>query len=323
MKLIFNRKFSSIITPVSIDYASLLNNSNLSSEIIQAFGSSGLGILSIKNIPNYTEKRLRLLPLARSLAQLPQTSKEKLEKPEVNYSVGWSHGKENYGDKPDYSKGSFYANPEIDEPVAQGEWPNNVWPKESLPELEPAFKSLGQEIIKVGSLLAKHLDLFLAEKVKNYQQNTLENIVIHHKSHVGRLLHYFSQQESSQNWCGWHNEVDNANAGLFIRNRKGESVKIKVNADELCFQIGETAQILSGGILQATPHAVMTDSKLGNVSRNTFALFLEPRGYFVLNSDNENQVFVEHEGVPSLRKRWSQGITFGEFSKKTIEFFNK
>ena len=88
MKLIFNRKFSSIITPVSIDYASLLNNSNLSSEIIQAFGSSGLGILSIKNIPNYTEKRLRLLPLARSLAQLPQTSKEKLEKPEVNYSVG-------------------------------------------------------------------------------------------------------------------------------------------------------------------------------------------------------------------------------------------
>ena len=117
--------------------------------------------------------------------------------------------------------------------------------------------------------------------------------------------------------------MDNANAGLFIRNRKGESVKIKVNADELCFQIGETAQILSGGILQATPHAVMTDSKLGNVSRNTFALFLEPRGYFVLNSDNENQVFVEHEGVPSLRKRWSQGITFGEFSKKTIEFFNK
>lgn len=30
------------------------------------------------------------------------------------YNVGWSHGKEKMGDKPDYAKGSFYANPKYD-----------------------------------------------------------------------------------------------------------------------------------------------------------------------------------------------------------------
>ena len=32
------------------------------------------------------------------------------------YNVGWSHGKEKLGDKPDFAKGSFYANPLFDEP---------------------------------------------------------------------------------------------------------------------------------------------------------------------------------------------------------------
>jgi hypothetical protein len=37
--------------------------------------------------------------------------------PETFYSFGWSHGKENTQGKPDLAKGSFYANPQYDEPV--------------------------------------------------------------------------------------------------------------------------------------------------------------------------------------------------------------
>ena len=41
-----------------------------------------------------------------------------------------------------------------------------------------------------------------------------------------------------------------------MRNRKSELIKITIPPDCIAFQIGETAQIHSGGILQATPHAV-------------------------------------------------------------------
>jgi hypothetical protein len=78
-------------------------------------------------------------------------------------------------------------------------------------------------------------------------------------------------------WCGWHNDhgsltglvpamffnekgevISNPDptAGLYVRNRRGEIVKVSTPSDHLAFQIGETAQIHSGGILQATPHAV-------------------------------------------------------------------
>ena len=261
--------------------------------------------------------------------------------------MGWSHGKEHYGGLPDFSKGSFYANPEIDDPPVPNMWSSNVWPRSSLPELEPAFKTMGQEIIRVGALLATHIDAFIATKVRTYRPGTLHHMISTQKSHVGRLLHYFPQVGSDQNWCGWHNdhgaltgltssmyldqdtgrivsisETGAEKVGLFIRNRRGETVKVKADADVLCFQIGETAQVLSGGILQATPHAVMTEGKLGNVSRNTVAIFMEPRGDFVMETDNDQGVFIEHDGVPSLRKRWKQGMTFGEFHRKTIESFN-
>lgn len=334
-------------TPICLDYSELLSTSDLSHQILSAYGSTGLGILTVKNIPNFPAKRNKLLPLAHLLATLPQSAKDPLELPITKYSVGWSHGKEHYGGLPDFSKGSFYANPEIDFPPIPHEWSPNVWPKSALPELEPAFKSLGQEIIRVGGLLAKHLDLFIGKHVKNYADGSLHHIISTHQSHVGRLLHYFPQQGSAQNWCGWHNDhgaltgltssmyIDQATGeirsaseiaaekvGLFVRNRKGETIKIKADADMLCFQIGETAQILSGGLLQATPHAVMTEGKLGNISRNTFAIFMEPRGHFLMKTDNDAGVFIEHDGVPSLKKRWKQGMTFGEFHRKTLEFFN-
>jgi hypothetical protein len=38
--------------------------------------------------------------------------------------------------------------------------------------------------------------------------------------------------------------------GLYIRSRNSEIVKVSIPADCIAFQIGETAQIHSGGILQ-------------------------------------------------------------------------
>jgi isopenicillin N synthase-like dioxygenase len=44
-------------------------------------------------------------------------------------------------------------------------------------------------------------------------------------------------------------------------------------------QVGESMQIHSGGLLRATPHFVRSASSPAatNVSRNTFAVFMQPR----------------------------------------------
>lgn len=73
---------------------------------------------------------------------------------------------DNTYDGPHVCSGSFYANPVLDEPCSDQalirKYPAyfrpNLWPKEHLPELEPAFKELGQIIIEVGSLLLKRCD---------------------------------------------------------------------------------------------------------------------------------------------------------------------
>lgn len=92
---------------------------------------------------------------------------------------------------------------------------------------------------------------------------------------TGRLLHYFPVSEdidtSNMKWCGWHNdhgtitglcsamyldkdfnEVDPATleddqSGLFAMNRNHQQVRIKIPKHALAFQIGESAQIHSGG----------------------------------------------------------------------------
>ena len=66
--------------------------------------------------------------------------------------------------------------------------------------------------------------------------------------------------------------------GLYAKGRNTLPTRIKIPADCLAFQIGESMQILSGGHLQATPHAVTKSIELSGkrISRNTFALFMQP-----------------------------------------------
>jgi hypothetical protein len=66
-----------------------------------------------------------------------------------------------------------------------------------------------------------------------------------------------------------------AESGLYIRSRTGETVKAVIPADCLAFQLGETTQIHSCGVLHATPHCVRA-GRTPNVSRETFAVFMEP-----------------------------------------------
>ena len=88
-------------------------------------------------------------------------------------------------------------------------------------------------------------------------------------------------------------------SGLYIRTRGGQLVKVSIPENCLAFQTGEALEIATNGRLLATPHCVRVGalSNTDEISRESFALFMQP---------NTDQLL-------------SEGVTFGQFSRKVFE----
>ncbi|AQK88290.1 2-oxoglutarate (2OG) and Fe(II)-dependent oxygenase superfamily protein [Zea mays] len=208
------------------------------------------------------------------------------------YNFGWSHGKEKLeSGKLDTFKGSFYANPVLDVPttddVLVSRYPSycrpNIWPNDNLPELEIAFKDLGKLMMEVGLMLAHHCDRY------------------------GLTCGLFTKN-SMEVPC-----PDSA-AGLYIRTRDNQVVKVVFDEDQLAYQIGETTEILSRGYLCATPHCVQAPSSenASNVDRSTFALFMQPDWNEKLKFPSE--IPYHQELIPP-----NGTLTFGEYSERLVD----
>ena len=370
-------------------------NPELLARLEQAYGYDGLGILTVRGVPTLEEKRLELLPLAKKFANLPEEIKRKVEVPHAFYQVGWSYGNEKLqGNKPDYAKGSYYANPLVDVPSDDKElikkFPSflepNVWPSEDIPTFESAFKDLGQLVVEVGRMIAKQCDDLVESKGIGYEKGKLFKLLTDSKCCKGRLLNYYpidevvdlvstssdssdcdsiesptkEKETSKQNgmdddvafsdWCGWHNDhgsltglvpaiytdsddnivpCPDPRAGLYIYSRQGKLVKVQLPKGEegkncISFQIGETTQIHTGGVLQATPHAVrgcMGEGSEG-ISRQTLAVFMEPefdgdmkipQNVEVEQVQNSEATRNLPQSVKTLKSRWKEGMDFGQF----------
>jgi isopenicillin N synthase-like dioxygenase len=111
-------------------------------------------------------------------------------------------------------------------------------------------------------------------------------------------------------------------AGLYIQSRSGEIVHMSIPTTACGFQIGETSQIQSGGLLRATPHAVRSAS---GVTRESFALFLEPEFETPLNLPPGKSTLEDDGTMPPtvvpLHARWKPGQTFGDFHVATVSAF--
>lgn len=200
----------------------------------------------------------------------------------------------------------------------------------------------------------------LQSKSKTYENGKLHRIISTAKCSKARLLHYFAlteeqiaaQQsaetlEDSFSWCGWHNDhgaltglvqamftdangqpvpSPDAHAGLYVKNRRGEIVKANIPAGHLVFQIGETSQILSGGVLQATPHAVRGPHVTG-VNRETLAVFMQPLPEEPMRVpegvEPEQAAKTENlpKGVPPLASRWDNSMDFAAFTDATLKAY--
>lgn len=208
---------------------------------------------------------------------------------------------------------------------------------------------------EVAKLVARQCDKIFPQpkSIGSGEPGICEQIVKNSKHHACRGLYYFPANETSDStsgedgWCGWHNdhclltglipgqfynemtgkvcESPDPKAGLYVCTRSGEVMKPNPPKNAMLFQIGETAQILSGGELCATPHMVHAPHAKG-IARTTMPLFLEPGHDFVMSLPQFASMDVlscPHlpQGVPTLNSRFSPNITFGDFGNVTFKAY--
>lgn len=92
-------------------------------------------------------------------------------------------------------------------------------------------------------------------------------------------------------------------AGLYVRSRTSNVVKVNIPSDCLAFQTGEALQLITNGAFRAVPHFVRGPrSEAGGVravARNTLAIFMQPNVDEVIDKTN--------------------GMTFGEFANIAVQ----
>lgn len=344
--------FSSRLVKIPWETLKRSHSSVLFESIKDAYSTEGLGLLVIEDVPEHFKNKEKLLNLSYHLTNLPVEELRKVERPEINYSKGWAYGKEYFNDQPDLLKASYYASLPPVSNINNKYKDDNVWP-EKLPELENAFITLGNQMRDVGLILLNVIDQYVKSIYPSYDIDYAK-LIKESAQNTGRLLYYFPRncQEKVMHaedvdWCGWHNDHGSLTAlasamylrngvhakdlaltktGLHIQNRRGEIVRVTHGPNDIAFQLGETLQIHSGGLLHATPHSVQVHNDLpSNIARATFALFLEPNRDVKLTIPKEADVndikTSDIYKVPKIQDRFREGMTFGEFDDATFGKF--
>ncbi|KAE9293422.1 hypothetical protein PF008_g24804 [Phytophthora fragariae] len=143
---------------------------------------------------------------------------------------------------------------------------------------------LGQLIVDTGVLVAHPCDKLMESKCPGFEKDKLHRIISAGNCSKARLLHYFAMGSAPPSlkdsfvWCGWHSDHDtltgvqavltdstgtavpnpDPQAGLYVKNRRGEILKANIPPGYLVYPIGETSQILSSGTLQTTTGVMRT-----------------------------------------------------------------
>ncbi|KAI8810702.1 hypothetical protein BJ742DRAFT_886180 [Cladochytrium replicatum] len=318
---------SKVASPIVLDYEDLKNGKDLRDLMLEAFGSGldALGVCIVKNVPTFVEKRKALLPYASLVAHLPEEVRLRLEHPQSSFSFGWSHGKEIMNGKPDTQKGSYYNNPNFDDPGLESESASygytsnakNVWPTDAeLPGFHDAFMNLGQLICDVGYLVAQQLDSITKDS-STLPLDFFSNAIKLSKTNKARLLHYFpfseaelNDQKSMDSWCGLH--VDHSmltglTSAMYVVDSDLELKEVLshpdiensglyvLHHDGVYYKINIPKDCLAFQIGQASSVSTKNVFKATPhlvrgapsqvLARNTFAVFMQPSVDYVLDAE--------------------------------------
>lgn len=233
----------------------------------------------------------------------------------------------------------------------------NRWPAASTTaSLEPNFKAIGHLAHNIALQLATHIDNLvnnlqpISSTSSSSPPSSFHSLLANSRSAKGRLLHYFPshplKSQPSPLWCGFHNDhglltallcgqyylpdgtstkSPSGPSGLIIaphttNQQSVQSVPIQIPSDAIAFQVGETAQIITGGLLRATAHAVLAPTTPLQLARVTLAVFLQPDPWVQLHmpANASHDALVVSDRVPKLQTRFEDGLTFGEFAERTF-----
>lgn len=323
-----------------------LHNTSMTECIDKAYGSNGNGIMIVQGVPGVRQLRESVLPDAFKMINMTDAQKASLERPETDYSIGYAFGKEYFKGQPDKFKCSFYATlPSL----TDNRTSETIWPNEYIPGFQDRFISTGNRIREVGLDILKGCDTYLKDKLPSYKANLQTDIIKRSTYNTGRLLFYKPNIDKNKVWTAWHNDHGTftgllnsmyfdesgkqvtpqlSKTGLYVMKKLGQDVRVTYGPDDLAFQVGETLQIMSGGMLQATPHSVLVfDDVPKGVGRATFVLFMEPNHDEDLVIPDERTIKDvqdnEVQCVPKIKERFKEGMNFGEFNKATFAAFSE
>ena len=271
-----------------------------------AFFPGGPGIISISNVPGLNEVRQSLYKNIREMIQLPTL--EVLEDKGSNYNIGFSKGREQTGATRDDFKGSFY--------FRDGE--ESKWPDE-IPQMKG-------NCMKLFSLLRP-----VIEDVKGHICELTGHDVSAIGDVKGRLLYYYPNCDTEY-WNSEHvdsgyltvllaDEYIDHNTGERIEHDDDSGLYIKGlpyavhGPSSLSIQIGEGLEVMSGGALSATEHFVKA-SRMKDVARISCAIFFDVRPEYRMFAPENAK--LTHTFDTKFGDRWSDGITYGDYSSKTF-----
>ena len=73
------------IKPVSISYVDFKAGKDFTEEVTEAFGANGLGLIVVRDLPDFQKERQAALRAIRKFADLPEETKEKYTDSKSNY----------------------------------------------------------------------------------------------------------------------------------------------------------------------------------------------------------------------------------------------
>lgn len=282
------------------------------------------GIVGIRGVPGFVEKKQQLISQAREFVSLPEEIKEEYapNRERGDLFLGYEKGKEKFK-RPDGKwvvddlKVSYYA--------FVPESPKNRWPIEC--DLQQAYVDLGSLMVEMGTTVMEKIDLI----------GPSTGIYLGDTPHVGRLLHYQKSGDTGVDnpyWCGAHfdhglftvltpatyfvgeTQVDEPEeAGLYV-NIQGTFKKVLADPEVMMFQVAEFGQLITNDAIRATEHRVQKAS--GFVERYAMALFFDVPLQTTIRSSSVLTQDARYGGVTGVScsyQRWIEET----FKRYTVE----
>ncbi|KAI2295096.1 hypothetical protein LOZ03_001301 [Ophidiomyces ophidiicola] len=301
---------------VTVSLQQLTEGSVSFETLTEAFGPSSLGVIIVKDLPEkFKALRSQVLSNASYLASLPEDELESLTSAEAKFLVGWSGHTTSIvqnapaDEFPDFPQ---YTAPNIWPPADR--LPTF---RQSLTELCTLIIDTAVLVARACDRYAEHnIEEYkpgYLEHVVKTSMTSKARLLHYFPAPAEDPAQTPADASEDDDWCGTHLDhgcltgltsamfVDEAahppeadtsksapipelptspdpKAGLYIRSRTGDVVKVNIPKDCLAFQTGEALEVITKGKFKAVPHFVKGAKTQGpaRIARNTLAVFTQP-----------------------------------------------